>query len=210
MTREKVAEGWSPMSGGLPLAALVGGALLYQGIRRSQRKGLARDVAAQDARQAAEAQRNAGMNAALRGGAQLDVPGSVIYNNERASSGDIGDMYMFDKGAAALMQESGRLLAKQAGIGGMAMGALGALKGAPSAMVKGVQWAGRNTIGRLPSVGLKGTLAIGAGLAGTGYLAAKGGKALYNFGMRPAEPHALGGHHAELPQYVNQYGQPGM
>jgi hypothetical protein len=206
MAQSKVAEGWSPMKGGLPLAALVGGALLYHGMRNGQRRDLARGTAVQDARQVAVAQRNAGMNAALRGGAQLEGPGSVIYNNERAANSDIGDLYMFDKGASALMSAAGELLAKQAGIGGMALSALGKLNKAPDLAVKATQWAGKNTLGKLPSMGWKGTAAVGAGLLGAGYAAAKGGKALYNYGMRPAEAHALGGHHAELPQYVNQYG----
>lgn len=109
----KTAE-WSPTKGGLPLAALAGGLLLYHGLKGSQQRDQADAVRQDYAQRAGHASNNAGVVASLRGGAPLDSVGSVIYNNERAASGEIGDTFMFDKGAAAHIVEAGRLLAKSA------------------------------------------------------------------------------------------------
>jgi hypothetical protein len=184
------------MKGGLPLAALAGGLLLYHGMKGSQQRdqvGAEQQALAQRANTAAN---NAGVVASLRGGAPLDSVGSAIYNNERAASGEIGDSFMFDKGAAAHIVEAGRLLAKRAGIGGAVLGGIKNLAGAGMA--------------KIPKVGLGTKLLAGGAALGAGYGAMKAGKGLYNYGMKPAETRTLGGHNAGLPQYTNQFGVPEM
>lgn len=191
----KTAE-WSPTKGGLPLAALAGGLLLYHGLKGGQQRAQAEAGRQGLEQRVGNAANNAGVVASLRGGAPLDSVGSAIYNNERAASGEIGDTFMFDKGAAARIVEAGRLLAKQAGIGGALLG------GAKRLATTGVA--------KIPKVGLGTKLLAGGAAVGAGYGAFKAGKGLYNYGMAPAQTRTLGGHHAELPQYTNQFGQPMM
>lgn len=205
----KQAE-WSPMKGGLPLAALAGGFLLYQGLKSKQRQDQAGAVQKGLDQRASNAAHNAGVVSSLRGGAPLDSVGAAIYNNERAASGEIGDTFMFDKGAAASIVESGRLLAKHAGIGGAVLGALGKMNQLPGAALKGVQAVTKPVVSRLPSMGLGTKAVLGAGALGVGYGAMKAGKGLYNYGMKPTETRTWGGHHAALPQYTNQFGVPEM
>lgn len=187
---EKVSapKEWKPMKGGLPLAALVGGTLLYHGLHKSNQNAQARQGLQQDYARGAAANRLSGTDAALRGGVPLDPGGAALYRNERADSNTPGDFSMFDKGAAAVAEDAGRLLAKQAGIGGAVMSGL---KSAKSALT--------------PGMGTK--LLAGGALVGGGLLAAKAGKSAYNYGMAPTQERTLGGHNAELPSSVNQYGQ---
>lgn len=191
----KQAE-WSPLKGGVPLAALAGGLLLYHGLKRG--RGQDQQLADRQAllQRANNAVNNAGLVSSLRGGAPLDSVGSAIYNNERAASDTIGDTFMFDKGAAAYIVESGRLLAKSAGIGG------GLLQGAKNVI--------KPITSRLPRVGLGTKAVAGLGALGLGYGAMKAGKGLYNYGMKPEETRTWGGYNAKLPQYTNQFGVPEM
>ena len=187
-TKLKVA---STASVGIPLAGVLGAALLYKALSHST-KGTANDARQERAmRLAGEADRRAGVNASLRGGARLDPVAQSIYNNEYAANSDPGDWYMFDKGAAAHMVSAGRLMAKQAGIGGAVMGAAKA-------------------VGSAIKPGFKTKALIGAGVLGTGLAAAKIGKGVYNYGMKPEEPHVQGGPGANAPTYANQYGVPVM
>lgn len=174
---------------GVPLAGLLGAALLYKTLTGGTNKDKAEAQQARALHMAKAEQSNAGVNASLRGGARLDPVAQGIYNNEYAANSDPGDWYMFDKGAAAHMVEAGRLMAKQAGIGGAVMGAAKSLGGALKP-------------------GWKTKALIGAGVVGTGLAAAKGGKALYNFGMKPDDPHRQGGYGAARPAYSNQFGVP--
>jgi hypothetical protein len=180
---------WKPMSGGLPLAALVGGALLYSGMRRGAKRDAATTMARQDANRAFESNRFAGTDASLRGGAPLSPVGSAIYNNERADSNAVGDMSMFDKGASAAGVVAGKMLAKQAGIGGAVLGGVKAL-------------------GNAIKPGWKTKALLGAGAVGTGLLAAKGLRSANNFMQTPSEAQTLGGHNAALPTGVSQFGVP--
>jgi hypothetical protein len=184
------------MKGGLPLAALAGGLLLYHGLKGGQQRTQAGAERQNLEQRMGNAANNAGVVASLRGGAPLDSVGSAIYNNERAASGEIGDAFMFDKGAAAHVVEAGRLLAKNAGIGGAVLGGIKSLATAGAA--------------KIPKIGLGTKLLAGGAALGAGYGAMKAGKGLYNYGMKPAETRTLGGHNAGLPQYANQFGVPEM
>lgn len=179
------------MKGGLPLAALVGGALLYSGMHRGAKQDAAQNEVKQEANRAFEANRFAGTDAALRGGVPLSPVGSSIYNNERADSNALGDMSMFDKGASIAGLEAGRILAKQAGIGGAVLGGVKAL-------------------GKAITPGWKSKALFGAGALGAGYLGAKGLRAAGNFMNTPSEEQRLGGHNAALPTGVSQFGVPTM
>lgn len=183
------AKAWSPLKGGLPLAALVGGALLYGGMRRGAQRAADADYSRRLPHVGATNQ--AGVNAALRGGAALNPVGSSIYANERADSGMPGDYYLFDKESAVA---AGCILAKSAGIGGLALN---------------VAKRGVGAIGKLtPSMGWKSKVLLGAGALGAGMAAYKGGKKLTQFGLTEPTPVPLGGHSAALPQYTNQFGMP--
>lgn len=201
---EKVAtqEGWKPMKGGLPLAALVGGTLLYHGLRKSNQNAQAQQGLQREFARANESNRLSGTDAALRGGVPLDPSGSMLYRNEQANSNSPGDFSTFDKGAAVYTVYAGRVLAKQAGIG---TAVLGGLKSGGGALAKGL---GAAKTALTP--GLGGKLMIGGALVGGGLLAAKAGKAAYNYGMAPAQEHTWGGHNAALPSAVNQFGVPQM
>lgn len=201
---------WAPLKGGLPLAAMVGGLLLARGMSRSAGAGVEQAKMKQEFNRAGEAARNSQVNATLRGGAPLSPMGSMLYNDERADSGVVGDMSMFDKGAAAAGEEAGKMLAKSAGIGGAIGSALGAVNKAPDLLVRGAQKVLKPVVSRIPGPGLLGKAAIGAGVLGAGLLAAKGAKKAGEFGMAPAQPQRLGGPAAPLPSYVNQYGVPTM
>jgi hypothetical protein len=198
---EKVSapKEWKPMKGGLPLAALVGGTLLYHGLHKSNQNAQAQQGLRQDYARGAAANRLSGTDAALRGGVPLDPGGAALYRNERADSNTPGDFSMFDKGAAAIAEDAGRLLAKQAGIGGAVMSGL---KAGGSALSKGI---GAAKSALTPGMGTK--LLAGGALVGGGLLAAKAGKSAYNYGMAPTQERTLGGHNAELPSSVNQFGQ---
>ena len=206
----KLPEKWEPMKGGLPLAALVGGMLLYHGMKRGVDDDITDAKGMQNIKRVAEAQRNAGTNAALRGGARLDPMGSLLYQNERADNAIPGDFSMFDKGAAAHLIEAGRTLAKQAGIGAMAMKGLGAINKAPDLLLRGAQAVAKPVVSALPGPGLKTKALIGATALGGGLLAAKAGKKALEFGMKPAQEQRLGGPSSGLPSYVNEWGQPTM
>jgi len=182
---------WKPMKGGLPLAALVGGALLYSGMHRGARQDAAQNEAKQEANRAFEANRFAGTDAALRGGVPLSPVGSSIYNNERADSNVLGDMSMFDKGASVAGTMAGKILAKQAGIGSAILG-------------------GTKALGNAIKPGWKTKALIGAGALGAGYMATKGLRAANNFMQTPAGTQELGGHNAALPTGVSQFGVPTM
>lgn len=205
---------WAPLKGGLPLAALVGGMLLARGMSKSVDQGVAEKKIEHNAARFNESNRNAQMNSTLRGGVPLDPMGSLLYNSERADSGIPGDVNMFDKAASAMGAEIGRFLAKNAGIGGGVMGAIGSTLGAinksPDLLVRGAQKVLKPVVSRLPGPGLLGKAAIGAGVVGTGMLAMKGAKKAGELGMAPPQEHRLGGHSAGLPSYVNQYGVPVM
>lgn len=201
---------WEPMKGGLPLAALVGGMLLARGMSRSAKSGVEEAKMKGSMARADEANRNSQLNATLRGGVPLDPMGSLLYQGERADSGMPGDMSMFDKAAAAIGEEAGRVLAKTAGIGGPIGAAIGAVNKAPNLLVSGAQKLLKPVVSRIPGPGLLGKAAIGAGALGAGMLAAKGAKKAGEFGMAPPQEHALGGHSAALPSYVNQFGVPQM
>lgn len=206
----KLPEKWEPMKGGLPLAALVGGLLLARGMSRSADAGVADAKLKHNVQRFDESNRNSQINSTLRGGAPLDPMGSLLYQNERADSGIPGDVNMFDKAAAAVGEEAGRVLAKAAGIGGAIGSALGAVNKAPNLLVGGAQKLLKPIVSKIPGPGLLGKAAIGAGVLGAGMLAAKGAKKAGEFGMAPPQEHALGGHSAALPSYVNQYGVPTM
>lgn len=201
---EKLAapEGWKPMKGGLPLAALVGGALLYHGLHKSNQNVQAQQGLQQQFARGAESNRLSSTNAALRGGVPLDAGGAMLYRGEQADSNVPGDYAMFDKGASVYAVEAGRALAKQAGIGGAV---LSGLKAGGGALAKGL---GAAKAAVTP--GLAGKLMLGGAAVGGGLLAAKAGKAAYNYGMAPAQEHTLGGHNAALPSAVNQFGVPQM
>lgn len=203
-------EKWSPMKGGLPLAALVGGLLLAKGLSRNADAGVDEAKARHNVARVGEATRNSQVNSTLRGGAPLDPLGAMIYNGERADSGIPGDVNMFDKAAAADGMEAGRVLAKSAGIGGPIGAAVGALNKSPDLLLRGAQKVLKPIVSRIPGPGLLGKAAIGAGAIGAGMLAMKGAKKAGEFGMAPAQEHRLGGHAAALPSYVNQYGVPVM
>jgi len=190
-TEKVAAEGWKPMKGGVPLAALVGGALLYHGLHKSTQNAQANQGLQQEFARVNESNRLSGTDAALRGGVPLDSGGAMLYRNEQANSNVPGDFSMFDKGASVYASEAGRILAKHAGIGGAVMGGL---KAAKSALT--------------PGLGTK--LLAGGALVGGGILAAKAGKAAYNYGMAPTQEHTFGGHNAALPSAVNQFGVPQM
>jgi hypothetical protein len=191
-TNKLAAKGeWKPMSGGLPLAALVGGALLYSGMHRGARQDAAQNEVRQDANRAYQANRFAGTDAALRGGVPLSPIGGSIYNNERADSNAVGDMSMFDKGASAAGLAAGKILAKQAGIGGAVLGGVKAL-------------------GNAVKPGWKTKALLGAGALGAGYAATKGLRAANNFMQAPSGPREWGGHNAALPTGVSQFGVPTM
>jgi hypothetical protein len=182
---------WKPLSGGVPLAALVGGALLYSGMHRGAKRDAATTAAREEANRAFESNRFAGTDASLRGGAPLSPVGSSIYNNERADSNAVGDMSMFDKGASVAGVAAGRILAKQAGIGGAVMGGVKAL-------------------GNAIKPGWKTKALVGAGALGAGYLATKGLRAANNFMQAPSGVQEWGGHNAALPTGVSQFGVPTM
>lgn len=201
---EKVAvkEGWKPLKGGIPLAALVGGTLLYHGLHRSTQNAQAQQGLQQEFARANESNRLSGTDAALRGGVPLEPSGAMLYRNEQANSNVPGDFSMFDKGAAVYTVYSGRVLAKQAGIG---TAVLGGLKAGGGALAKGL---GAAKTALTP--GLGGKLLAGGAMVGGGLLAAKAGKAAYNYGMAPTQEHTWGGHNAALPTAVNQFGVPQM
>lgn len=201
------SEKWSPLKGGLPLAALVGGLLLARGVSRSASAGVEEAKVKHNVGRLSESNRNAVMNSTLRGGAPLDPMGSLLYNGERADSGIPGDVNMFDKEATAAGLDAGKLLAKSAGIVGAA---LGAVNRAPDLLMRGAQKVMKPVVSRIPGPGLAGKAAIGAGALGVGMLAMKGAKKAGEFGMAPAQEQRLGGHAAGLPTYVNQYGVPTM
>ena len=144
----KLPEKWEPMKGGLPLAALVGGLMLARGMSRSARSGVDEANVKHDMARFNESNRNAQVNATLRGGVPLNPTGSFLYDNERGDSGIAGDMRMFDKGASAAGALAGKLLAKSAGIGLPAPGILGkaaigaGLVGAGVLAAKGAKKAG--------------------------------------------------------------------
>lgn len=198
-TEKVAAEGWKPTRGGLPLAALVGGALLYHGLHKSNQNVQANQGLQQEFARANESNRLSGTDAALRGGVPLDPGGAMLYRNEQANSNVPGDFSMFDKGAAVYAVEAARVLAKHAGIGGAV---LGGIKAGGGALAKGF---GAAKSALTPGIGTK--LLAGGALVGGGLLAAKAGKAAYNYGMAPAREETLGGHNAALPSAVNQYGQ---
>ena len=132
------------MKGGLPLAALVGGLLLARGMSRSAGAGVADAKMKHNVARLDESNRNSQVNSTLRGGAPLDPMGSMLYNNERASSGIAGDASLFDKEAAAIGEEAGQVLAKLSGIGGLlgkAVAGAGVL-GAGMLAMKGAKKAG--------------------------------------------------------------------
>lgn len=205
-----VGEKWSPLKGGLPLAAMVGGLLLARGLSRSAGAGVADAKLKHNVGRFEESNRNSQVNSTLRGGAPLDPMGSMLYNNERADSGVASDTSMFDKAAAAIGEEAGRVLAKTSGIGGPIGAAVGALNKSPNLLVGGAQKLLKPIVSRIPGPGLLGKAAIGAGAVGAGMLAMKGAKKAGEFGMAPAQERTLGGHAAALPSYVNQYGVPTM
>lgn len=212
-TVEKLAEaqaGWSPLKGGLPLAALVGGLLLARGMSKGVNQEVQDGNAVHNFKRMSEASRNAPINTTLRGGVPLDPRGSLIYDNERMDSAGPLDMSQFDKAAALEGIEAGRFLAKLAGIGGPIGGALGAINKAPDLLVSGAQKLLKPVVSRLPGPSLGTKAVIGAGALGAGMLAAKGGKKALAYGMTPPQEHRLGGHAAGLPTYVNQYGVPEM
>jgi hypothetical protein len=191
-TDKLAAQGkWSPIKGGLPLAALLGGALLYSGMRGASRQDSRQNELRQGAVRNLESDRFAGTNAALRGGVPLGPIGGSIYSNERADSNALGDTAMFDKGASASGEMIGRLLAKHSGIGGSALGGL-------------------KSAGNFLKPGWKTKALVGAGALGTGYAAVKGLRATSNFMQAPSEDRRLGGHSASLPNAVNQFGVPVM
>jgi hypothetical protein len=206
----QVPEKWEPMKGGLPLAALIGGMLLYKGMKGSVDQGLDEAKDRHNMKRLGEAQRNSGTIAALRGGAPLDPMGNLLYQNERADSAIPGDVELFSKGAAAHAEAIGRLLAKTAGIGGAVMKGLGAINNSPDLLVRGAQAAAKPIVSRLPGPSLGTKALIGATALGGGLLAAKAGKKALEFGMEPAQERRLGGPHAGLPRYVNQFGVPTM
>lgn len=199
---------WEPLKGGLPLAALVGGMLLYHGMKRGATSDLSQAQAQQGMLRAGEAQRNSGVNASLRGGAPLDPMGSTLYQTERADSLMPGDLSMFDKSAMLHAIEAGRLLAKQAGIGGLVTQGLSALNKSPNLVVGGAQRAAKPLVGALPRLGLKSKALVGATALGGGLLAARAGRKALAFGMKPAQEQRLGGLSSGLPSYVNEYGVP--
>ena len=191
-TDKLAAEGgWKPMKGGLPLAAAVGGALILHGMHRGAKVDSAQQNARQEANRAFEANRFAGTDAALRGGVPLTPTGSSIYANERADSNQAGDFSMFDKGASHAGVEAGRILAKYAGIGGSVLGGIKAM-------------------GSALSPGWKTKALLGAGAVGAGLAVAKGARAANNFMQAPSGEQRLGGHNAELPTSVSQFGVPTM
>lgn len=182
---------WNPMKGGLPLAALVGGALLYGGLRSGVKSDEVQGEARAAANRAYEADRFAGTDAALRGGVPLGPIGGSIYNSEMADSNRVGNTSLFDKGASVAGIAAGRVLAKQAGIGGAVLGGVKAL-------------------GKAIKPGWKSQLALGAGAVGAGLLASKGIRAAGNFMNAPAGEQTYGGHNAALPTGVSQFGVPTM
>lgn len=198
---DKIAAQWDPTKGGLPLAALLGGLLLYHGMKRGVDSGIDDMKAEHNMARLAEADRNAGTVSALRGGAPLDPMGMMLYQNERADS-------VMHKGAALHAIKAGRALAKQAGIGGLLAKGVGMLNRSPDLLMRGAQAAAKPVVSRLPGPGLKTKALIGATALGGGLLAAKAGKKVMEYGLGPSQEHRQGGHSAQLPSYVNQFGVP--
>jgi hypothetical protein len=183
-------------------------------MRKGQQQNNTAGQARVDAIRAAAAQRNSGVVNTLRGGASMDPVGASIYNNERASSADIGDTLMFDKGAMVKLQAACTALVKQAGIGSMAAGALGKINHLPDLLGKPLSVLGKGAVKGVnavtPNLSTGTKAMLGAGALATGYGAYKAGKGIYNYGMQPSAPHSQGGHAAGVPQYSNQFGVPVM
>lgn len=215
--QEKLA-GLSGRLKGIPLAAAIGASVLGTMAFRSA-IGKQEEEAEQMNQQmrAEESARNAGMNAALRGGRPVVTPTEDIYSQIRASSSlpasDLPSQQAFadfersvrehhrkvaSPIALASAEECGRMLAKVSGIGPLVSQIGGALK-------KGV--------GKLPIVGRSGagwkTKALVAGGVGLGgYGAYRGATALHRWGQQQSAPKVYGADRASIPRYVNQWGQP--
>lgn len=149
-----------------------------------------------------EALRNAGDVEALRGG----NGGSMKYllaqraaEGARSASYDDYPMDLFKEGSK-IADQVGRAMAKQAGIGGAALGLLQKGMGAAKAGVAKVPGIGKSS-------GLGTKALVGAAALGTGYAALKGGQAAFSAAGAPAKVKVQGAGPA-LPRYVNQYGVP--
>lgn len=203
----KAAADWKPGKGGLPLAVALGAALLYNHMSKSVGNDMQVLQDRNDLRRQAESDRGFGDRMNLMGGGQLSFPGAMTYQAARAENSQAGD-YPFDKNAARYAVEAGRVLAKQAGIGGAGLSLLGKLNQVPNMLMKGVQAVAKPIASAMPSMGLGGkALAVG-GTLGAGLLAAKAGKKALEFGMQPAPERRQGAPGPGLPRYVNEYGNP--
>jgi hypothetical protein len=228
--REKLANKKPPLSAALALPLLGYGALrLVQGQADDDQTRAVQD---NEAVRAADAARNAGDVAALRGSSSPGPSVSDLFLRRALAerSPETFDDYPLElfKEGAEVAEHLGRVLAKEAGIG-VALGAMGrgvanmfskapaavgrgmsALGRAPQALASGAQSAAKPVLSRMPGLGGGGwkSKALVGGLAlGGGYAALQGGKALYNAGMAPAKVKVQGAGPA-LPRYVNQYGVP--
>jgi hypothetical protein len=197
---------WSPGKGGLPLAVALGGMLLLHQFGKHNEEAKAVGQGRLDMKRLAESSRNFNDKQNLMGGGQLSYPAASTYQAELADS-NAANFADFDK-SAACARRVGQLLAKTAGIGGVALQALGALNKAPNALVRGAQAVAKPVVSAMPSLGWKGkALAVG-GTVGAGMLANKAGKKALEFGMEPAQERRLGAPGPGLPRYVNEYGVP--
>lgn len=102
----------------------------------------------------------------------------------------------FDEGMVRLAQASGRMLAKSAGLGGAYTGA--AIGGGK--LMQGVA--------QKLMPGMKGSLALGAGVLGAGYLGMKGLKGGLNLLGGESAPKNYGAGNYQVPFGVNEYGRP--
>src|SRR6478609_2090518 len=199
-------KGWSPSKGGLPLAAALGGMFLLHQLGNNNREAKVTGEVRADMKRLADSRRNFGDQQSLMGGGQLSYPAASTYRSELADS-NVANFSDFDKSAASA-RRVGQLMAKSAGIGGMALQALGALNKAPNALLRGAQAVAKPLAGAAPSLGWKGkALALG-GTVGAGVLASKASKKALEFGMEPAQERRLGAPSPGLPRYVNEYGVP--
>lgn len=200
------AKDWKPGKGGLPLVAALGGMFLLHQLSNGMHENTTQAQGRIDMKRLAESDRNFGDRQNLMSGGQLSFPASMTYQAAQIENSS-PDYTPLDKAAAFSAIEAGRALAKSAGIGGMAMGAINR---APNALLKGVQAVAKPVVNAMPSLGMGGkALAVG-GTIGAGLLAHKAGKKALEFGMEPAQERRLGAPGPGLPRYVNEYGTPSM
>ncbi len=198
---------WSPLKGGLPLAAAVGGLVLLSHLRGSANRELAEKGELAQLKRGIDASRNAGNVTSLRGGVPLNPLAAQTYNETYAENALPLD-YSFDKGAAVQAELAGRELAKIAGVAGALWKGMQMVNRSPDLLVRGAQAVSKPVVSRLPGPSLGTKALIGGAALGAGALATNAGKKAYEFGMEPAHDRRLGPPGPRLPQYVNQWQVP--